>query len=171
MLFRSEKVETQLNILFSAIPRLFLVIAIVGNENSTMATLIFTLGITGWMEVSRLVRSEIVRIQESDFYAAAVMSGAGWKRIVIKQILPNLKPLLISVFAFAFAGVVMSEAALSFLGWGLPADQVTWGSLIMEGKESFHAWWLIVFPGICISICLFKLFSLSRKTNYDNYSL
>jgi peptide/nickel transport system permease protein len=106
-----------------------------------------------------------------DYYAAAKLSGASWMRITLKQLLPNLKPLLITVFAFSFAGAIMSEASLSFLGFGLAADQVTWGSLILEGKESFHAWWLILFPGICLSLCLHALFSIARSWNNDNYSL
>jgi peptide/nickel transport system permease protein len=89
----------------------------------------------------------------------------------MNQLFPNLKPLLIAVFAFSFAGAILSEASLSFLGFGLSTDQVTWGSLILEGKESFSAWWLIVFPGICLSSCLAALFSIARKGNNDVYSL
>lgn len=77
-------------------------------------TLIFLLGITGWMEIARVVRAEIHRIQSMDYYTAAELSGASWMRITIKQLLPNLKPLLIAVFAFSFAGAILSEASLSF---------------------------------------------------------
>ncbi len=166
-----ELISSQITILFSSIPRLFFVIAIMGLFQQGLWTLIFLLGITGWMEIARAVRAEIYRIKSMDFYAAAELSGASWQRITIKQILPNLKPLLVTVFAFSFAGAILSEASLSFLGVGLEANQITWGSLILEGKESFNAWWLILFPGICISSCLAALFSIARNGNNDIYSL
>jgi peptide/nickel transport system permease protein len=166
-----ERAESQLTILFSSIPRLFFVVAVMGVFHQGILTLIVLLGLTGWMEIARLVRAEIHRIQSIDYYAAAKLSGASWMRITTKQILPNLKPLLIAVFAFSFAGAILSEASLSFLGFGLDANQVTWGSLILEGKESFNAWWLIVFPGICLSGCLSALFSIARNGNNEIYSL
>jgi peptide/nickel transport system permease protein len=166
-----ENFESQLTILFSSVPRLFFIVAIMGIFHQGILTLILLLGITGWMEIARVVRAEIHKIQSMDYYAAAKLSGASWMRITLKQLLPNLKPLMMAVFAFSFAGAIMSEASLSFLGFGLAADQVTWGSLILEGKESFHAWWLILFPGICLSLCLHALFSIARSWNNDNYSL
>lgn len=169
--FNLETIESQLTILFSSIPRLFFVIAVMGIFHQGIWTLIFLLGITGWMEIARVVRAEIHRIKSLDYYAAAELSGASWIRITLKQLLPNLKPLLIAVFAFSFAGAILSEASLSFLGFGLDSNHVTWGSLILEGKESFNAWWLIVFPGICISSCLAALFSIARNGNNDIYSL
>ncbi|MFM7016055.1 MAG: ABC transporter permease [Bacteroidota bacterium] len=166
-----EKIEMQLTVLFSSLPRLFFVVAVMGLFSQGVLTLIIVLGVTGWMDISRMVRAEIKRIQEMDYYQAALMSGASWWRITIKQILPNLKPLMITVFAFSFAGAIIAESSLSFLGWGISPDEVTWGSLMMEGKESFFAWWLVVFPGICLSICLYALFSISRNQNNDIYSL
>jgi peptide/nickel transport system permease protein len=166
-----DKIESQLTILFSSIPRLFFVVAVMGVFHQGIVTLIFLLGVTGWMEIARVVRAEIHKIQSMDYYAAAKLSGASWMRITINQLFPNLKPLLMAVFAFSFAGAILSEASLSFLGLGLATDQVTWGSLILEGKESFSAWWLIVFPGICLSSCLAALFSIARKGNNDVYSL
>jgi len=166
-----EKIESQLTILFSSIPRLFFVVAVMGIFHQGIITLILLLGLTGWMEIARVVRAEIHKIQSMDYYAAAKLSGASWMRIMMKHLLPNLKPLLIAVFAFSFAGAILSEASLSFLGFGLATDQVTWGSLILEGKESFSAWWLIVFPGICLSSCLAALFSIARNGNNDVYSL
>ena len=166
-----ENFESQLTILFSSVPRLFFIVAIMGIFHKGILTLILLLGMTGWMEIARVVRAEIRKIQSMDYYAAAKLSGASWMRITLKQLLPNLKPLMMAVFAFSFAGAIMSEASLSFLGFGLAADQVTWGSLILEGKESFHAWWLILFPGICLSLCLHALFSIARSWNNENYSL
>ncbi|MFM2156460.1 MAG: hypothetical protein RL516_1209 [Bacteroidota bacterium] len=166
-----EKIESQLTILFSSIPRLFFVVAVMGVFHQGIITLILLLGLTGWMEIARVVRAEIHKIQTMDYYSAAKLSGASWMRITMNQLFPNLKPLLIAVFAFSFAGAILSEASLSFLGFGLSTDQVTWGSLILEGKESFSAWWLIVFPGICLSSCLAALFSIARKGNNDVYSL
>jgi len=166
-----ENAESQLTILFSSVPRLFFIVAIMGILHQGILTLIILLGITGWMEIARVVRSEIQKIQSMDYYAAAKLSGASWIRITVKQLLPNLKPLLMAVFAFSFAGAIISEASLSFLGFGLAANQVTWGSLILEGKESFHAWWLILFPGLCLSLCLYALFAIARGWNSDNYSL
>jgi len=166
-----EKIEMQLTILFSAVPRLFFVIAIMGIFDHSITTLIVLLGMTGWMEIARMMRSELKRIQGMDYYASAKLSGASRMRITIKHILPNVLPLIISIFSFSFGGAVLSEASLSFLGWGIAPDQVTWGALIMEGKDSLYAWWLVVFPGACLSICLYTLFSIGRKWNNETYSL
>ncbi len=166
-----EKIEMQLTILFSAVPRLFFVVAIMGIFEHSIAILIVLLGITGWMEIARMMRSELMRIQGMDYYASAQLSGASRMRITIKHILPNILPLIISIFSFSFGGAVLSEASLSFLGWGVAPDQVTWGTLIMEGKDSMYAWWLVVFPGACLSICLYTLFSIGRRWNNETYSL
>lgn len=165
------KLEAQLTILFSSLPRLFFIVAVMGVFQQGLIALIILLGITGWMDIARLVRAEVIRIKSQDYYAAAKISGATSFQITVKHILPNLKPLIISVFAFSFAGAVLSEASLSFLGWGLPAEHVTWGSLIMEGRESFFAWWLVVFPGLCLSLCVYSLYSFAKKSNNDIYSL
>lgn len=157
--------------LFSAIPRFVFILAIVQLFEPSYGSVIFILAISGWVEISRILRSEIQRMKNLDFVEAARLSGVQGIRLFTNQLLPNLWPSLIVVLLYSFAGNIAIEASLSFLGFGLPADVVTLGSLVASGKSYFEAWWLVVFPGLWISGFIYSLFSVSRRlrTNQLNY--
>ena len=76
-------------------------------------------------------------------------------RIIIKHILPNVIPILLVQIIFGLAGAVLIEASLSFIGVGVPLNTITWGSLLNEARDHFSAWWLVVFPGLCVFTLIF----------------
>jgi len=134
-----------------AIPTILLAISVVTVLGPGVVNVIASLSIAGWPTYARLVRSETVVAIHRDYVEAARAVGAGHPRIVLRHVLPNvLTPAL--VFAtFALADMIVLEATLSFLGLGVPARVVTWGSMLNDGRQYLAtAWWIGLFPGLAI---------------------
>jgi peptide/nickel transport system permease protein len=132
-------------------PFIFLVLGIVALFKPSMSTLMAALGLTSWTSEARYVRSEFLRIRESEFAQAARASGARDGRIIFRHLLPNaLAPVIVSA-SFGIAAAILTESALSFLGLGVPLPTASWGSILSAAREHIdYAWWLILFPGMAI---------------------
>lgn len=132
-------------------PFLFLVLAIVALFGPSLYTIMIALGLTSWTTEARFVRAEFLRIREQEFAVAARASGAGDLRIIFRHLLPNaLAPVLVSA-SFGVASAILTESALSFLGFGVPIPTATWGSMLSTAEQHIeNAWWLVVFPGLAI---------------------
>lgn len=141
--------------LLLALPRLVLLLAIVGLFRTSGAQSIFLivaiLGLTGWMGVSRIVRAQILSLREQDFIAACHAMGLPDHRIIAVHLLPNtLAPVIVNA-SLAIGATILTEASLSFLGLGVPPPTPTWGAIISDGKVMLlTAPWISVFPGLCI---------------------
>lgn len=136
-----------------AIPRLFLLLAVVAFLRPGPAALVLVIGATTWMPVSRLVRGEILSLKEREFVLAARAVGEHPLRTLWIHLLPNaLTPAL--VFAGLLVGdVIMLESSLSFLGFGIPAPTPSWGNMIGGGAQRLLAsWWVATFPGLAIML-------------------
>ena len=134
-----------------AVPTMLLLITVLSLLRPTGATsvlaMICVIGAVRWTELSRLVRAEVLRVRQSAYVEAARGLGLGAFQILTRHVLPNvLSPVLVAA-SFAMAGAVVLEGALSFLGFGVPDDVASWGSLLHEVRDHAHAWWLAVFPG------------------------
>lgn len=136
---------------FKSIPSLFLVLFLVTMFNKpSYWNIILIIGISAWPQITRLLRAELLRIKSSDYYAAAVATGQSPFKVFLNHGLPNaIQPIKVSL-AFAFAATVLLESSLSFLGIGVPADIVTWGSMLNEARINFNMWWMALFPGLAI---------------------
>jgi len=132
-------------------PFLFLVLGIVALFGPSLYTIMIALGLTSWTAEARYVRGEFLRIRELDFAYAARASGARDARIILRHLLPNaLAPVLVSA-SFGVASAILTESALSFLGFGVPLPTPTWGSILLAAQQNIeYAWWLVVFPGVAI---------------------
>jgi peptide/nickel transport system permease protein len=109
------------------------------------------LGLTGWMGIARIVRSEVLSLREREFIQAARALGMSDLRIVLRHVIPNtLAPVI--VFATLLIGnTILVEAGLSFLGLGVQAPTPSWGNMISEGRNTLlNAWWIATFPGLAI---------------------
>jgi peptide/nickel transport system permease protein len=136
--------------LFLNFPSFFLIITIVSFLDANIWYVMLILGLTGWMGIARLVRGEVLRVRNMEYVTAANSVGFGSSRIIMRHVLPNsLAPVLVSL-AFGVASAILSEAALSFLGFGVPATTVTWGSTLNQARGNIFAWWLAIFPGLMI---------------------
>ena len=139
---------------FLAIPRIVLLIA-VGTLWSPLSvtSLVIVLGLTAWFATSRLVRAEVLSIKEREMVAAARALGARDLAIVRRHVLPNvLTPVLVAA-TLGVAGVIINEAALSFLGIGVPDPTPSLGNIIRDGTPYLaSAWWVALFPGLALVI-------------------
>jgi peptide/nickel transport system permease protein len=142
---------------FLAFPGLLLAIALVAFLGAGLNKLIFALCIIGWVGYARLIRAQVLKVREYDFVQAARALGAGDFRILFIHILPNaIQPLIVQA-SLGMAGAVLSEAALSFLGLGVPPPAPSWGVMIEEARDlstlsaAPHA---LIFPGLAIALAV-----------------
>ena len=140
--------------LLNSIPRLLLIITISSIVARSIWIVMVIIGLTSWTGIARFTRAEFLRIRSLEFVQAAQSLGFSSVRTIFKHALPNaLAPVFVSV-AFGIASAILIESGLSFLGIGVPADMVTWGSQLDQGRSNLEAWWVIVFPGIAIFITI-----------------
>ena len=134
-------------------PFLLLVLAIVALFEPSLLTILIALGITSWTTEARFVRAEFLRLRELEYAQAARASGARDPRIIFRHLLPNaLAPVLVSA-SFGVASAVLTESALSFLGFGVALPTSSWGGILATAQETIDfAWWLALFPGLAIFV-------------------
>ena len=142
-----------------AIPGLLLLLTIMSIVGRGLLQLILVLGISGGIGGSRLVRSAVIDIKENAYFQAAEVIGASKWRTFTGHVLPNIMPVVIIVFSINVGGVIISEASLSFLGFGLPVGVPSWGAMLSrEGREYMQqAPWLALWPGLCLTVVVYSL--------------
>ncbi|MCA9752319.1 MAG: ABC transporter permease [Gemmatimonadetes bacterium] len=143
---------------FFAFPSLLLLIGITAAFEPGITLLLVALGIVGWAEVARLVRSEAMRVRESEYVQAALALGVPWPRILWRHVAPNcLNPLLVS-FTMGVATTILAESSLSFLGLGAQPPAASWGAMVSAGKDYLtSAPWVSVFPGLMLALSVLSL--------------
>ncbi len=121
--------------------------------------LVLVLGIGQWVTYARIARAETLVQREREYVEAARASGATEARIMLRTILPNILTPLIVIASFNVAGVILSEASLSFLGLGVPESVPTWGAMLANSRNQLlsGSWWLAVFPGLAIMFTVVSL--------------
>ena len=134
-------------------PRLFLLLTLIAFLRPSIWVIMAVIGFTGWMGLSRLVRSEILSLREREFVQSARALGAPDRRIMFRHILPNaMVPILVSA-TLGVAGAILAESGLSFLGLGVQPPTPSWGNILNVGRSNIEiAWWLSIFPGLAILI-------------------
>jgi peptide/nickel transport system permease protein len=138
--------------LMLSVPTFFLLITIAAVFPPSLFLTMAIIGLTGWVGIARFTRNEFLKIRSLDYVTAALALGVSDRKVMFRHILPNaLAPVLVSV-VLGIAGAILLESSLSFLGIGVPADTVTWGSILNEARSNTFAWWLAVFPGVAIFI-------------------
>ncbi|MGH7855122.1 MAG: ABC transporter permease [Candidatus Binatia bacterium] len=135
-----------------SIPTFFLLITVAALLPPSIFLTMAIIGMTGWVGIARFTRNEFLRIRTQDYVTSAIALGVTDRKVMFKHILPNaLAPVIVSV-VLGIAGAILVESSLSFLGIGVPAELVTWGSILQEASTTTFAWWLAVFPGFAIFI-------------------
>jgi peptide/nickel transport system permease protein len=142
----------------SAIPTLLLVL-VVGAlvAHPTTSTLLWTIALTRWTELARLVRAEVLLVLGSDYITAARALGASPSRVLRRHVMPNAVGPAIVAAAFGVASIVLAEAAVDFLRVGTPDTLSSWGEALGEARLHAEAWWLVVFPGTALLATLVSL--------------
>lgn len=142
-------------------PSFFLILTVVALLPPSIYTIMAVIGLTSWEGTARFVRAEFLSLREQDFVAAAHALGLGDLRIIFRHMLPNaVGPVLVST-TIGIASAILTEAGLSFLGFGVPPPHATWGNILSDGKRFiFDAPWLTFIPGLAILVVVlsFNLF-------------
>jgi peptide/nickel transport system permease protein len=134
-----------------AFPPLLLAIAIMAFLGQGLENLILALVSQRWIAYCRVSRGQALSLRAREFVDAARLLGANHTRIISRHIMPNLFPSAVVIGTFSMASAIIAEAALSFLGLGVPPDIPTWGSMLSDGRTYIStSWWLALFPGLCI---------------------
>ena len=145
-----------------AVPFILFAIAILAVLGPGLKNLILVLGVTGWVTYARVVRGQVLSYREKEFVEAARAMGAGDLRIMFRHILPNTFASVIVIGSFAVASTILAEAALSFLGLGVPPATPTWGAMVADGREQIltNRWWMYLFPGVAIMLTVLAINSV-----------
>jgi peptide/nickel transport system permease protein len=157
---------SRLTDLFLTFPTIFLVIMILALFGSNLLSVIVVLGLSGWMSLFKIVKSEITSIKTKEFFVSAELIGLKNKKLLIREILPIIIAPVIVNLIFLFSNVILAEAALSYLGLGTGVSYPSWGSMIESGQEYItKSWWMIFIPGIILIITLLSINNVGRMIN------
>ncbi|WP_051578019.1 ABC transporter permease [Sporolactobacillus terrae] len=141
-----------------AFPALLLALALVAALGGSMTNIIIALTFANFPQMTRVIRSAVLKVKQLQFIEAAVTTGTGPFTILFRYVLPNVSSPIIVQATFTFAKAILAEAALSFLGLGISPSIPTWGNMLQEAQEYITiAPWLSIFPGIAIVITVLSL--------------
>jgi peptide/nickel transport system permease protein len=144
------------------IPTLFVLIILSVFFQPDVLKLSLIFGLLGWAGTTRQVRGEVLSVRQRDYVDAARVMGASDARTLMSHVLPNLVSLVMVVAGLDIAGAILGESALSFLGFGVPVPQSSWGNMLSGSQETFRtAPWLVYPPGIMIFITVLCVFLLA----------
>ena len=139
----------------SAIPSTLLAIALMAVLGSGVMNVILALSIVYIPRMARIARSAALVVKEQTYIEALRSQGASSTRIIWRHIAPNILSPVVVQASYNFANSIITEAALSFLGVGVPAPQPSWGNILSEGREVITtSWWMVVYPGIATALAV-----------------
>ena len=149
--------------LFLTFPTFFLLLALISYMNASVWILVFIISVTGWMGMARLIRSESFAIAKKPYIKVLKLAGVSKLKIILKYFTPILAPIFFISFTFGVGGAILAESGLSFLGIGITPPQMSWGSILSEGKGIVDiAPWVSFFPGFMIFLVVFSLVNISN---------
>lgn len=161
-----DLITTKIIEVLKSIPTLFIILALLSVfSKPSIWNVIFIISVIGWPKFARLIRAEILQIKNLEYIQSAKSIGLTDIEIIIKHALPNALTSIISITAFAISGAILLESTLSFLGLGIPLEQISWGSMLADSRENFSSWWLAVFPGMAIFMVLLSFYIVSNQLN------
>lgn len=152
--------------LFLSVPGLLLTVflqAVFGRSN--VYSLSVVIGLTGWMSMAKVVRTEVLQLKNTDYVLAAKCLGGGFFHVLIRHLAPNFFPSVLFMAVMNVRNAIVAESTLSFMGLGLPVEAVSWGSMLSLSENALlsRSWWIILIPGVFLTGTLLCL------TNLGNY--
>jgi peptide/nickel transport system permease protein len=138
-----------------SLPAIFVLLILASFQHGSVLSVTLAIGLFGWMGMARLVRGQVLTLRERDFVLAARSLGASDLRVLGRHVLPGALPPVIVAASLGMAGAMLVEAALDYLGFGVPPDTPTWGNLL-TGAEPYFATapLLVLAPGLVITIAV-----------------
>ncbi|MBU3195259.1 ABC transporter permease [Clostridium algidicarnis] len=159
-----------------SIPSILIVIfiqAMIGQANPVSISIV--IGITSWMNISKIVRSEVRQLRNSEYILSARYSGGKFFYILKRHLLPNFISSIMFMVVTNIGSVIATESTLSFLGIGLPIEIISWGSMLSLAEKALlsNYWWIILIPGIFLVmtlVCITNIGNYIRKKNNKEFS-
>jgi peptide/nickel transport system permease protein len=145
-----------------SIPAILLILVISAHATPSLGLLIGIIGMLSWPSMTVVGIAELKHTRSLAYESAYRTIGINQHWLLIKYLWPGIIPALFPLICFNFAGSIIIEAGLSYLGIGVSPDTVTWGSLLAQARNVPQAWWLAVFPGLTLFITVLSIFSLGR---------
>lgn len=163
---RIDGVLMGLTELFLSVPGLLLTVflqAVFGGAN--VYSLSVVIGLTGWMSMAKVVRTEVLQLRHTDYVLAAKCLGGGFFHVLYRHLAPNFFPSVLFMAVMNVRNAIIAESTLSFMGLGLPVEEVSWGSILSLAENALlsRSWWIILIPGA------FLVGTLLCLTNLGNY--
>lgn len=136
-------------------PSFFLILAILAFVGPGIYSIMVVIGLTGWTDIARLIRGEFLKLRTQDFVIASEALGARDRRIIFRHLLPNAIAPVLVIATFGVASAILIESSLSFLGFGVPPYQASWGEMLSQSRDYMDiAWWLTMAPGFAIFLTI-----------------
>lgn len=152
-----DQILMRVSEVFQVLPRLIVVCIVVALLGTGFLKIVLIIGSLSWPATARIIRSRVLVLRGEDFVTAAVMSGATWPRLILRQILPNIMSFFLVSASLQVASAILSESILSFLALGDPT-RPSWGFLLQQGQIFMQqAWWLTTFPGLALAMTILGL--------------
>lgn len=159
-----------------SIPSILIIIfiqAMIGQANPVSIAIV--IGITSWMNISKIVRSEVRQIRNSEYILAAKCTGGKFFYILKRHLLPNFISAIMFMVVINIGTAIGTESTLSFLGIGLPIEIISWGSMLSLAEKALlsNYWWIILIPGIFLVVtlvCITNIGNYIRKKNNREFS-
>jgi peptide/nickel transport system permease protein len=151
-------------------PGIFLLLALISVcKVPSVWNIVLIITLLSWADFARLARGDTLSVKSENYITSATVLGMPDVRIIFRHILPNIMPTLIVAVCFSIGSAVILESTLSFLGVGLPVEEVSWGKMLAEGRNMRY-WWLVVFPGLAIFLMVLSLNNISNHWQKSNFS-
>ena len=138
-----------------SIPFILLAITVLALLGGSMRSMVLVLVLAGWVIYARVLRSELLYLREVEFVQGARALGASRLRVIFRHLLPNTAGMIVVVATLELANVIILEAALSFLGVGIGPPEVSWGTMLADGRDYLTTeWWIATLPGVAIAVTI-----------------
>lgn len=139
-----------------SVPGVLVALAVLAATGKGLWNVVLVLGFVSWVQYARIVRGSTLEVKTREYVLSARALGANSGRVMLRHILPNILGPLLVVATVNISSNILAEAALSYLGVGVPLSTVTWGGMLNEGQNVFQAaWWNAFWPGLAILVVVF----------------
>ena len=141
-----------------SLPALLLAAAVMVTSGGKITVLILVLGLTSWTFYARVSRTLVLRYRSTDFVLATRSLGAGSPRIIARHLFPNILPSMIAIATLEFARIMLAEASLSFLGFGIQPPTISIGTILAGGRDYLVTqWWVTAFSGLTLALAVLTM--------------
>lgn len=165
-----EEIMMRIADIFHSLPRLLIIILLTVVLGQGISTIIIAITLTGWINMARIVRTQILSLKQEDFVTASLAMGASHLRVIITHLIPNIIGSIMTTVTLTIPIAIFTEAFLSFLGLGIQAPIASLGTMASDGLPALTFYpWRLFFPGIFITsiILCFNIIGNALKDSFD----